>query len=383
MEPVTHALASLALRRAGLGRATRWATPMLLVSGLAADLDWLSYFGGPRAFLAAHRAASHSLVGTAAIAAATAALFCWLVPRFAPVTTSGSSSASPLSASRAAPLRFWPTLGICGAGASLHLLLDLTNSYGVKLFWPFSGRWYSWDLAGAIDPWILFLLIAAVFLPLLFGLVTQEITGRAKHHAGGAGAPVALVMLLLVFLYLGGRAALHNRALALLDSSVYREERPQRSAAFPGWSPFEWSGLVETADSIEQVPVPLYPANASGKTPGNTFDPESARHFFKPAESAALESARRSASARQFLSFARFPFASQQETSRGYRVEIHDLRFAAGAATLGATTFGPASAASPAVGEVVAVIALNAQSHVIGDELRFAATRERTLSGAP
>jgi inner membrane protein len=383
MEPVTHALASLALRRAGIGRVTRWATPMLLVSGLAADLDWLSYFGGPRAFLSAHRTASHSLVGTTAIAAATAAFFCWLVPRwlvprFAPVTTSGSSSASSLSAARAARLGFWPALGICGAGASVHLLLDLTNSYGVKLFWPFSGAWYAWDLAGSIDPWILFLLIAAVFLPLLFGLVTQEITGRAKQPTGGAGVSVPLVMLLLVFAYLGGRAALHARALALLDSSVYREERPLRSAAFPGWSPFEWSGLVETADAIEQVAVPVYPTNAPGKSPRNVFDPESARHFFKPAESAALESARRSASARQFLSFARFPFATQEETSRGVRVEIHDLRFAGGAAT-----FGPASAASPDVGEVVAVIILDAQSHVIGDELRFAAARERTLSRAP
>jgi membrane-bound metal-dependent hydrolase YbcI (DUF457 family) len=374
MEPVTHALASLALGRAGLGRVTRWATPMLVAAGLAADLDWLSYFGGPRAFLAAHRTASHSLVGTAAIAAATAAFFCWLEPRF---VSSRSSSAPPLAASHAPRLRFWPALAICGAGALFHLLLDLTNSYGVNLLWPFSGTWYAWDIADSIDPWILFLLIAAVFLPLLFGLVTQEITGRAKRHTGGGGAPVALVMLLLVFLYLGGRAALHDRALALLDSSVYRGERPLRSAAFPGWSPFGWSGLVETADAIEQVPVPLYPANA----PGNAFDPESARHFFKPAESAALESARGSASARQFLSFARFPFATQEETSSGVRaevrVEIRDLRFAGGAAT-----FGPASA-SPAVGEVVAVITLDAQSHVIGDELRFAATRERTRSGAP
>jgi membrane-bound metal-dependent hydrolase YbcI (DUF457 family) len=372
MEPVTHALASLALGRAGLGRVTRWATPMLLVSGLAADLDWLSYFGGPRAFLAAHRTASHSLVGTAAIATATAALFFWLMqrstPRLAPQSASPGSSSS-----REPPVRFWQALAICGAGASVHLLLDLTNSYGVKLLWPFSGAWNAWDLAGSIDPWILLLLIAAVFLPLLFGLVTQEVTGRAKQQPGGASA---LVMLLLVLLYLGGRAVLHDRAVALLDSRVYRGERPLRSAAFPGWSPFEWSGLVETSDAIEELPVPLSFANTPAKTPEEIFDPEAGHHFFKPAESPALETARRSASARLFLSFARFPFATQEETSRGYRIEIHDLRFTGGAPTL-----SPASTASTALGEVVAIITVDAQSQgipvIINDELRFAAAPQR------
>ena len=75
MEPVTHALASLALGKAGVGRGMRGAVPMLLGSGLAADLDWVAYIGGPRAFLEAHRTASHSLLGTVVIAALVAAVF--------------------------------------------------------------------------------------------------------------------------------------------------------------------------------------------------------------------------------------------------------------------------------------------------------------------
>jgi membrane-bound metal-dependent hydrolase YbcI (DUF457 family) len=350
---------------------------MLLVSGLAADLDWLSYFGGPRAFLVAHRTASHSLVGTAAIAMATAALFFWLMSRFAPQLARPSVSLDS-SSSRESPVRFWPALAICGAGATVHLLLDLTNSYGVKLLWPFSGAWYAWDLAGSIDPWILLLLLAAVFLPLLFGLVTQEVTGRTRQQPGGAST---IGMLLLVLFYLGGRAVLHDRALALLDSRVYRGERPLRSAAFPGWSPFEWSGLVETSAAIEELPVPLSLANTPANTPAETFDPEAGRHFFKPAESPALESARRSNSAKLFLSFARFPFATQEETSHAYRIEIHDLRFAAGA-----TSLNPASTASTALGEVVAIITVDAQSQgipvIISDDLRFAATPERPRSRA-
>jgi len=78
VDPVTHTAASLALARAGLDRATRLATPMLLISGLAADLDWLSLAGGARAYLHLHRTATHSLLGTAAIAFALAAMFWWL-----------------------------------------------------------------------------------------------------------------------------------------------------------------------------------------------------------------------------------------------------------------------------------------------------------------
>ncbi len=151
MEPVTHALASLSLGRAGLNRVTRFATPMLLVSGLAADLDWLSYWGGPRAFLASHRTAGHSLVGSVAIAASTAAVFAWFarggshgdrqtgrVPDAK--ADGGVSFGTARWGGGAVPFRFWRALAVCGAGAGSHLVLDLTNSYGVKLCWPFSAQ---------------------------------------------------------------------------------------------------------------------------------------------------------------------------------------------------------------------------------------------------
>ena len=60
MEPVTHALASIALGRAGLNKISRAVTPMLLVSGMVADLDWVTWLGGADAFLRGHRTATHS-----------------------------------------------------------------------------------------------------------------------------------------------------------------------------------------------------------------------------------------------------------------------------------------------------------------------------------
>ena len=335
MEPVTHALACLALGQTALNRVSRLTTPMLLVAGLAADLDWLAYLGGPRLFLAAHRTATHSLLSTALIACGTAALF--------------SACAAARHADRHGT-PFFPALIVCSAGAVTHLLLDLSNSYGVKLLWPFSGKWYAWDIAPSLDPIVLFLLLAAVLLPRLLGLVTEEISGRAKIHPG-RGSTTALLLLLL--LYFAGRALAHQNALALLDARVYHGEAPLRSAAFPLSSPWQWAGLVETRDAIEQVPVPL----------SGAFDSEAARPHFKPADSPALEISRQTPAAQAFLAFARFPFATQEETSAGYLIEIRDLRFAA---------------APPAdtLAEVLAIVTVGAQSQVITNQLQFAAAHD-------
>ena len=39
----------------------------------------------------------------------------------------------------------------CLAGLS-HILLDFTNNYGVRPFWPFSEKWYSWDIVFIVEP---------------------------------------------------------------------------------------------------------------------------------------------------------------------------------------------------------------------------------------
>jgi len=332
VDPVTHTLASLALARAGLKRATRLATPMLLASGLAADLDWLSQAGGPRAFLHGHRTATHSLAGTAAIALGVAVVF-WRLGR----------------RQRAAPVRFLRAAVVCALGAGLHLLLDLANSYGVQLLWPFRGKWFAWDLMEASDPWVLGLLVLGMLLPELFRLVSEEIGARPRARGAQRGAIFALALLAA---YGGARWALHARAVELLRSHIYRGAVPLAVGVFPrGPWPLRWSGVVETENTLEQIEVSL--------APGGFFDPDRARRQFKPEASPQLEAAQKSAVAREYLPFARFPKASVQTTEEGYRVELRDLRFASASSTRR---------------ELVAVIDLNRQVQVIHQELRFELT---------
>ncbi len=333
MEPVTHALASIALGCAGLNKITRAATPMLLVSGLLADVDWATRLGGADAFLRGHRTVTHSLVGTVAIVAAVAAAS-WFAGRKFPKFAVG----------------IFPALAICTIGAGAHLFLDLLNGYGVKLLWPFSPKWYAWDLAGSVDSLILFFLLAGLLIPELFRLVLEEIGSKPKRHGRQRGAIVGLVF---VALGIAGRAVAHQRAIALLDSRDYRGQTPLEVAAFPRPSnPFLWSGVVETDNAIFNLEVPLMP--------GSEFDPDLADVHFTPQPSVTLKNAIGSSTAIEFLNFARFPLASIQPQDDGFQVRLRDMRFE-----------------SEMAGRrgVLAVIDLNAQSLVIGQHLEFDSTK--------
>ncbi len=309
------------------------ATPMLVTAGLAADLDWVSRLSGVRAFLHSHRTATHSLVATGAIALATAGAFFW------------AGRKHPT-----APVRFWPALAVSAIGAAAHLVLDLTNSYGVKLLWPFRQTWYAWDLVNPIDPWILILLLLGLLLPGLFRLISEEIGAKPKRRAPERGAIVALILLAL---YIGARWTLHDRALEVLRSRLYHGATPLVVGAFPsGTTPLTWYGVVETDNALEEIEVPL--------GPGGRFDPDLGRTDFKPEPSPALEAARKSQVGEEFLQFARFPRARVEKTEEGYRIQLRDLRFA-----------WPFPG-----GGFSAVIELNQQLQVVNEELGYPPRRQ-------
>jgi membrane-bound metal-dependent hydrolase YbcI (DUF457 family) len=309
VEPFTHAFTSLALARAGQRRLPRFGTAMLIVSGVAPDLDYASYLGGPSAFMQFHRTVLHSVAGSAVMAGAVAAAFCVLDKRTPPKKLPQRKTLPPLS--------FGIAFVICAIGALGHILMDLTSGVGVQLLWPFRAHWSSWDLATDLDPWILFLLVAGLLLPLLFKLVSEEV-GERKKGSGGIGA---VIVLLLLVAYIGMRARLHGEAIDLLFSREYHGRVALSAAAFPESSaPFRWRGVVETDNTIEEVPVPL--------GPGEEFDSNQSETHYKPEESPALDLGQKTAAAGKFLAYASVPLASVHPREAGYRFEVHDLRFA-------------------------------------------------------
>ncbi|MFZ0521277.1 MAG: metal-dependent hydrolase [Candidatus Acidiferrales bacterium] len=308
MEPVTHALTSLLLARAGQKHLPRFGTAMLVVSGVAADLDYLSYFGGASAFLRFHRTVLHSLLGSAVLAAAVAGAFC-LLDR----NRRKNDSAATLPA-----LRFLPAFAVCVVGTAAHVLFDLASGIGVRLFWPFRQAWIAGDLLTNLDLWILVILVLGIALPELFRLVGEEIGERKKKTRGQGAAVIALLFLLI---YVGARAELHSRAVDLLNARDYHGQPPLSVGAFPtAYSPFRWRAVISTDNAIDDAEISL--------APGAQFDPDRAIPHYKPQDSAALDAAQKTETAKRFLAYARFPLASTEPSDSGSKVTIRDLRFA-------------------------------------------------------
>lgn len=306
MDPLTHALASYTLKRAAFPRAAPIVTIAMLFAGTIADLDLLSAYFGPSAFLTFHRTYFHSL-----LAALFLALLIALLLQF-PKRPSAGTQFSIKGV-------FVPA----AAAALLHLLMDLCQSAGIEILWPFSPSRFSLDWLAHPDLWILGILLAGLLLPLLSGLVTEEIGAKSKGPKGRVGASLALATLII---YIGARAALHRSALSLLESRTYHGESPRRTAAFAeSASPFRWQGIVETESALHDVEVEV--------GPGASFDPESATTSYKPEPSPPLAAARDTAVARRFLQSARFPKASVEKTPQGFHIILHAFPYARDAAS--------------------------------------------------
>jgi inner membrane protein len=212
------------------------------------------------------------------------------------------------------PLSLRWLLVLAWIGTASHLLMDFTNSYGVRPFLPFSARWYAWDIMPAFDPLLLLLLCLGLGLPSLLRLVSEEVGARKSRPRWGA----VLSLCALLFLW-GLRDVAHRRVLGLLEGHTYSEQDPLRVGAFPSpINPFAWTGVVETETAYH-----VLPANALA----DDVDPRSALQFHKPEASPALEAALKTPTGRNFMDFAKFPWARAEENEEGFDVQIRDLRF--------------------------------------------------------
>lgn len=298
MDNITHSLTGLALARGGLNRFSPHATLLLVLSANAPDVDIVVLSRGGLAYLEAHRGYTHSLLCLPILA-----FFCVLVT-------------ATIVRERLPWRNAWL---LCCVGIASHLLMDWTNSYGIRLLLPFSSRWSHLDWNSLTDIYILAALVLAAVWPIFARLVSREIGARP-----GRGQAISISALAFFVLFDGARATLHNRAIAQLESRLYNDAPPIRTAALPGaGNPLRWAGIVETAVAYRVLDV-----NSLGP-----LDLEDSTPFYKPPLTPALERAKSTDAFRYFSYFARFPaWALDVVTVNGRpgtRVELTDLRFGA------------------------------------------------------
>ena len=389
MEPVTHILTGACLSRTGLNRHAAYATLAMAVAAEFPDIDTLWSLGGPVVGFEHHRGITHTFLGVpfeaALIVAAIYGIHRWRQARAAHQQPSATPNRidRPLTA---APVR-WGLLYLFTLLALLsHLLLDFTNNYGIRPFFPFNSHWYAASIVFIFDPLIFALLLGALVVPAIFRLVGSEVasgsTTRRQPFAARGWAIAALLGIVGLWSF---REVQHNHAIQLVmaqsieapqlvqqlalplapDAPAPSEPtpvylQPQRALANPDpLSPFRWYTVADFG--------PLYQLGEVNSNLG-TFTPNQATQP-KLNPSPELLAAERTLLGRSFLNWSSMPFLtishptadSGTDTSGEPIPPGHTIVTFADPRFMGDTLLLHATSHTPLTGEVE----LDANNHVV------------------
>lgn len=338
MEPVTHFLTGACIGRAGLNRKTAYATLTAVLAAEAADMDVFWSLGGPVEELKHHRGITHTLVGAPVVAGVIVGLVALLhlgleKRRKSKLAAAKLEPGAPIPLRLQARQAHWGWLYLTALISALsHLLLDWTNNYGLRPFYPFNPRWYAGSFVFIAEPALWALLLVALILPSLLGLIAGEIGARRKQFRGQGWAIFALAGMVVLW---GWRWSEHRQALALVDNAQVASAQVTREAAEPyPINPFRWHVILETADFYQTAEV---------DTRTGVIESDAQRDvIYKPAVTAAVEAAKQTPLGKVYLDWGTWALVRDvgQEPIAGVdppqlpanrtwtTVEFNDLRFA-------------------------------------------------------
>ena len=164
-----------------------------------------------------------------------------------------------------------------------HLLLDWTNNYGLRPFFPFNPRWYAGSFVFIAEPVLWAVFLVALILPWLFGLADREIGARRPAFRGRGWAIFALSAMVVLCCW---RWAEHAQAQSMLENVQIASAPVLRVGLEPyPANPFHWHAILETAEYYQTAEV---------DTRTGSIDSDLRRDvIFKPAPTAATEAAKR------------------------------------------------------------------------------------------
>lgn len=300
MEPVTHFLTGACIGRAGFNRKTAYATLAAVLAAEAADLDVIWGFAGPVESLKHHRGITHTLWAVPVVAGAVVGAI-WLLDRWRkarrplPPFSSADEKDGASSAFSRQPIHWgWLYLTACIAALS-HLLLDWTNNYGVRPFFPFNPRWYAGSFMFIVEPVMLALLLLALFMPWVLGLADREIGARKEKFRGRGWAIFALCGWVVLGCW---RWAEHAQALVMTGNAHLTTEPALRMAAEPyPVNPWRWHAIVETPSLYQTAEI---------NTWTGSIDSDASDLMYKPSDTAAIAAAKQTELGKVYLDWGKW-----------------------------------------------------------------------------
>ncbi len=342
------------LARAGFNRKAAYATLAMTLAAEAPDLDVLWSADGPVAAFQHHRGIAHTLVGLPfeglVVVGAVWLVHRWRVrrARLAAERTSAdagtgrdSANARPLTA---APVRWGLLYGFVLIALISHLLLDWTNNYGLRPFFPFNPHWYAGSIVFIFEPVLFAVLLMALIAPALFALINGEVGARRETFRGRGWAIFALAAMVALWCW---RAVEHNAAVQLASTANYGpaqwsvgggldsagQVQPAQvlrvtASPYPG-NPYRWHTVVET---------PQYYQMATVDTLRSTVATDSEQDlFYKPPTTLATLAAKQSWLGQVYLDWSSWPVVTDMgptaaigappNTPDWTAVRFMDLRF--------------------------------------------------------
>jgi inner membrane protein len=283
MEPLTHLLTGACIGRAGLNRKTACATVAAVLAAEAADLDILWSFAGPVEEVKHHRGITHTFLAAPVVAAVTVGVV-WMAHHWR------HRRKPPAQAVHLG----WLYVAALVAALS-HLLLDWTNNYGVRPFFPFNPRWYAGSFMFIAEPVLWAVFFIALFMPWVLGLADREIGARKPAFRGRGWAIFALVAFAL---YGTWRWTEHAVGLTMLRETQVAAAPVTRMELEPyPVNPYRWHAILETPNFYQTAEVNTWNPGSPAAIASDTHEDV----LYKPASTPAVEAAKRTLLGRVYL----------------------------------------------------------------------------------
>jgi inner membrane protein len=271
MDPITHSLAGVTIHNLGFRR--KLSMLVLVLASIAPDFDYITRFWGIDTFLRYHRGITHGI------------LFLFLGPLIIGLVFGLRKS-----------FLYYSFIAFLGYG--VHLLMDLTNQYGTRILSPLDWQQYSLDLTFIIDPYITVGLLLSVALCII---------NKKRTFV------IALATILLLIIYVGGRYYLQGKTRSFLkervDANTY--------TLYPLPNDFlRWWFVVRSGNEIKVGFADLFTQRVCIQETYRLADKDPF-----------IERSKETRVVKNFLYFAKYPFAEVRNEKDRTLVVWHELAY--------------------------------------------------------
>lgn len=349
MDPIAHTFTGAALAAAGLRRASRLATPALILGANAPDVDILAALGPDYSALAFRRGWTHGILAIAIWPFVVTGLLL-LYDRLVRIRSPGLPAVQPRA-----------LLVVAAVAVVSHPTLDWLNNYGLRWLMPFDGRWFYGDALFIVDPWVWLILGGVLCVeysrkPRAIAAWTAFWLLASALVVSTAGIPVTARILW----FAGIGAVVAGKAVASRSSATPEVAQWTARAALGLTGAYMALSLAANVPARAQVARALERAGIGpaeqimvGPVPANPFAgtvvAETANAYYtgewhwlekprfhlsgtlpKPPRTDVVDRAAQTPEARRFLTWSRFPLVDVETRAGGYRVRFSDARYGQG-----------------------------------------------------